>query len=455
MELFEKFENERYKKSLEIIKKQEAILSKSTEILQQVYMNLGKIIQQSKEQEKTYKRNSIKYLNELKQLEETLKEKYKKKEKFKDVFEQIDQVEKGVQKFIKFNKQTNEDHKNLRKQFESNYNTFWEYEEKLPESQLQHLSSSCQGMRIKNSFGKFDNTEGIMSFESFFEVLYDYIPKDGETFMVLRQTSKEIQEILHKRWNILYNSIYYRFYDDCQNISTAVLDCSKINKFEKKKRYHDIIRKILKKHMIEEILFIMPENSFREGRTEFMDIFYYGVLDCSKKQSHIKTIGIANRELSPDEFIELVNTGVENILLLDCIICEDELSTVELDPIESKSLKKLCMINSDFGDFEVEKLISIGIEKTYFSSIFKTQEMIDHLKILKNVEYVWENQYNQIECVHEFKKDIEIFLHHNRVNGGWDRSNELRSYMKSLNEIILYPKVSRKLKRRKKMFIDE
>eukprot|EP01080_Neovahlkampfia_damariscottae_P004106 gene4106-7392_t len=85
-----------------------------------------------------------------------------------------------------------------------------------------------------------------------------------------------------------------------------------------------------------------------------------------KSGGTVETIGIIKGHLYHDEFTELVNSGVSNIILLDSGIytSKDDCRRV----IFGDSLKKLCMIHSGFGNFEDLSELTTELEKAYYSS---------------------------------------------------------------------------------------
>ena len=434
----EDFQIKRDNLYLELFNNHENQFKNMKNVIKEIQKKLEFFSKEINEKEIEFKKKSKEKIKNLQKEELNILKEFKKEKNFNEKIQKnFEKLNSNISNYIELNEQNDEYSNKLNSNLLNLYpNSSKEIQISLEiesKNLQKNLSKSINQMKKKNLFGFFisDKNNNIsMNIKSFFELIFEYLPKNFQIFNSLSLVSKEFQScLIFKKWNImtLKNSNSFK---NCKNISILIIN-------EKNPKIENLIE-ILKKFKIKEII---DFESICISNSKEIENFVNSSKNKQNFQS-IESITLINSNLYLLDFVKIIEIGISNLKLFNCFYWGGEMKRISIDVYAEEyidinpnkcNLKSImfsgCRKNDydDIEDFE----IPFKIEKFYSTDMYFVSDLSD--------EYIGPSKDNctRLENVLEFKLIIENYINLIEIfEDEKEKKFKFENELKYLNEVI-------------------
>jgi hypothetical protein len=283
-------------------------------------------------------------------------------------------------------------------------------QKKKPKKLLESkLLKSFDKMRIKNSFGFFNGENTSMSTYSFFELIIDFIPQGYKNFLRLKNTSKEICQIVEKKWKNSSSIIGLNHYFSCEYVNQL------------------IISNVKEKELKMFLSLFQIQKFYVNFQHECVDLEWNNLTPFMSNPTYkgsIDTIYLINGQLDSNNF-GIFHSGVRHIVLFNVSI------SFYLEYQPSEMYNNLESITVIFGDSIPSIIVSKCVHlKKYFTSLENWGEE----DFLKNIDHVISTYSNKKENLDSFSKIMEDLIFQLKENTIYphEKIEELEDYNREI-----------------------
>jgi hypothetical protein len=361
MDLFNQLQNQRISETQNYFSQQKEIASETLSLLLLIQNEIDEQIVYHKNFIKNLNKVTAKLVNNLKKTEENFLESFKKTEniKNKQTSECMDQLSKTMTATLNYGKKIDE--KLLFNNFEianflSNVTNILKNQSSSEismkrDSTLFSLSNCVEKIKIKDSMEEFTPNSSF-SMKFLFELFFDFIPQDHETFVNLRMTSKEVASVVFDKWTFITNAISWRSYFNCKNISKASF------KFEKNSQSIRDLPNFFSSFNIKDCTFYMPH---------YDPIMANVLSNMMLNQKTVESLTLISfKTIHPKIFEKLMKSGIKTLKFVNSYVLPTNMfeSIFVKDSIDSEITENLIIVGCPnflkrtFGEFQLKKVYS-------------------------------------------------------------------------------------------------
>jgi hypothetical protein len=409
MDLFTELQEKRIFETQEYFTSQKKMTTDALLLLTSFQKNIGQQISKFQNYLKILDEKSTILMNTLKEDEDLIQKEFKKSKNLneKQTEESLKKLSTDLTKTLDFGQRYDftvsnniskimEEFMDAKVTLENQKNS----QSKVKNSTFNSLCNCIQKMKIKQSMGEFNHLSSF-SVTSLFELIFDFLPQDAQTFLSLRQTSKEIASIAFERWSCISNSLPFKVYLNCKNITKVSLEIGIAPKFQNYETYlSDYFNSFKIKHCT---LLLYTEMEDQD------DLFHFLV-----KQSLESLTLVSATDIYLNDLGSLFDSGIKTLKLAVSSIHGND-DTSDEDIIEEQEMD-LEFAKEKFKNSKLENLILLqcsGFSPEYVD-ISKLKKLYTDvpMKVNKPFQFHCVNgkDFSSVEAVKDFRREAQNIL---------------------------------------------